>query len=62
MSEKKISYLDRTFDDYRASLLNYVKNLDNIDFIISTIPLNHNSIPVILVNLALLNIDFLTII
>ena len=25
MSEKKISYLDRTFDDYRASLLNYVK-------------------------------------
>lgn len=25
MSEKKISYLDRTFEDYRRSLLNYVK-------------------------------------
>ena len=25
MSEKKISYIDRTFEDYRASLLNYVK-------------------------------------
>ena len=25
MSEKKISYLNRTFEDYQASLLNYVK-------------------------------------
>lgn len=33
------------------------QNLDNIDFIISTIPLKHDSIPVILVNLALLNKD-----
>lgn len=33
------------------------KSLRNIDFIISTIPLKHDSIPVILVNLALLNKD-----
>jgi lichenan operon transcriptional antiterminator len=32
-------------------------NLNNIDLIISTIPIKHESIPVILVNLALLNKD-----
>ena len=50
--QNKINIVDcLSYNDFNKN------NLNNIDLIISTIPLKHESIPVILVNLALLNKD-----